>query len=100
MLDEAVVTLFAAPNSYTGEDVVEIAAHGAPVLLEFLVRQCCAGGARLAEPGSLPSARSRPGIDLTQAEAVNDLIGSVYAGAGEGRRAADGRVAGLSPSRR
>ena len=51
MLDEAVVTFFAAPNSYTGEDVVEIAAHGSPVLLEYIVRQCCAGGARLAEPG-------------------------------------------------
>src|ERR1035438_7324041 len=50
VLDQVVVTYFAAPNSYTGEDVVEIAAHGAPVLLEYIVRQCCAGGARLAEP--------------------------------------------------
>lgn len=78
VLDEAVVTLFAAPNSYTGEDVVEIAAHGAPVLLEYLVRQCCAGGARLAEPGEFTQRAFLAGrIDLTQAEAVNDLIGSV-----------------------
>jgi len=77
VLDEAVVTLFAAPNSYTGEDVVEIAAHGSPVLLEVLVRQCCAGGARLAEPGEFTQRAFLAGrIDLTQAEAVNDLIAS------------------------
>ena len=77
VLDEAVVTLFAAPNSYTGEDVVEIAAHGSPVLLEVLVRQCCARGARLAEPGEFTQRAFLAGrIDLTQAEAVNDLIGS------------------------
>jgi tRNA modification GTPase len=78
VLDQAVVTLFAAPNSYTGEDVVEIAAHGAPVLLEYIVRQCCAGGARLAEPGEFTQRAFLAGrIDLTQAEAVNDLIGSI-----------------------
>jgi tRNA modification GTPase len=76
-LDEAVVTFFAAPNSYTGEDVVEIAAHGSPVLLEYIVRQCCAQGARLAEPGEFTQRAFLAGrIDLTQAEAVNDLIGS------------------------
>jgi len=72
-----VVTLFAAPNSYTGEDVVEIAAHGSPVLLEYIVRQCCVGGARVAEPGEFTQRAFLAGrIDLTQAEAVNDLIGS------------------------
>lgn len=77
VLDEVVVTLFAAPNSYTGEDVVEIAAHGSPVLLEHLVRQCCGGGARLAEPGEFTQRAFLAGrIDLTQAEAVGDLIGS------------------------
>src|ERR1700731_385222 len=50
-LDEAVVTFFAAPHSYTGEDVVEVAAHGSPVILETLVRQALKGGARLAAPG-------------------------------------------------
>jgi tRNA modification GTPase len=77
VLDECVVTYFAAPHSYTGEDVVEIAAHGSPVLLEYLVRQCCAGGARLAEPGEFTQRAFLAGrIDLTQAEAVDDLIGS------------------------
>jgi tRNA modification GTPase len=50
-LDEGVVTFFAAPHSYTGEDVVEVAAHGSPVILETLVRQALRGGARLAAPG-------------------------------------------------
>jgi tRNA modification GTPase len=77
VLDECVATFFEAPHSYTGEDVVEIAAHGAPVLLEYLVRQCCAGGARLAEPGEFTQRAFLAGrIDLTQAEAVGDLIGS------------------------
>ena len=77
VLDQVVVTFFAAPHSYTGEDVVEIAAHGAPVLLEYLVRQSCAGGARLAEPGEFTQRAFLAGrLDLTQAEAVNDLIAS------------------------
>jgi tRNA modification GTPase len=51
VLDEAVVTYFQSPHSYTSEDIVEIAAHGSPVLLDHLLRQCIAAGARLAEPG-------------------------------------------------
>ena len=74
-LDEAVITWFAAPHSYTSEDVVEIAAHGAPVILEFLVRACIAAGARLARPGEFTERAFLAGrIDLTQAEAVRDLI--------------------------
>ena len=77
VLDECVVTYFAAPNSYTGEDVVEIAAHGSPVLLDYIVRQCLVGGARLAEPGEFTQRAFMAGrIDLTQAEAVGDLIES------------------------
>jgi tRNA modification GTPase len=77
VLDEAVVTTFAAPHSYTSEDVVEIAAHGAPVLLDALVRQCIARGARLAEPGEFTQRAFLSGrLDLTQAEAVQDLIES------------------------
>src|ERR1700739_51660 len=73
--DEAVVTFFAAPNSYTGEDVVEVAAHGSPVILDTLVRQALAGGARLATPGEFTQRAFLSGrIDLTQAEAVHDLI--------------------------
>ena len=74
-LDEAVVTLFEKPHSYTSEDIVEIAAHGSPVLLNHLLRQCLAGGARLAEPGEFTQRAFLSGrLDLVQAEAVNDLI--------------------------
>ncbi len=74
-IDEAVVTLFAAPNSYTGEDTVEIAAHGSPVVLDLLLRQAIRGGARLAEPGEFTQRAFFSGrLDLTQAEAVRDLI--------------------------
>jgi tRNA modification GTPase len=77
VLDEAIVTFFQAPHSYTGEDVVEIAAHGSPVLLEYLLRQCCANGARLAEAGEYTQRAFLAGrLDLTQAEAVRDLIDS------------------------
>jgi len=73
--DEAVVTWFAGPRSYTGEDVVEIAAHGSPVLLDWLLRRCIAGGARLAEPGEFTQRAFLAGrLDLTQAEAVGSLI--------------------------
>jgi tRNA modification GTPase len=74
-LDEAVVTYFEKPHSYTSEDIVEISAHGSPVLLDHLVRQCLAAGARLAEPGEFTQRAFLSGrLDLTQAEAVNDLI--------------------------
>src|ERR1700735_3209635 len=74
-IDEAVVTWFAAPNSYTAEDLVEIAAHGSPVVLDLLLRQALVLGARLAEPGEFTQRALLSGrIDLTQAEAVRDLI--------------------------
>src|SRR5579862_5300515 len=74
-IDEALVTFFAAPNSYTGEDLVEIAAHGSPVVLELLLRRALELGARLAEPGEFTQRAFFSGrIDLTQAEAVRDLI--------------------------
>ncbi len=74
-LDEAVATFFQAPNSYTREDVVEIAAHGSPVVLEALVRAAIAQGARIARPGEFTERAFLSGrIDLTQAEAVRDLI--------------------------
>ena len=75
LLDQAVVTFFQAPTSYTSEDVVEISAHGSPVLLQFLLRSSVANGARLAEPGEFTQRAFLSGrLDLTQAEAVNDLI--------------------------
>jgi len=74
-LDEAVVTFFEKPHSYTSEDIVEIAAHGSPVLLDHLLRQCLAAGARLAEPGEFTQRAFISGrLDLTQAEAVHNLI--------------------------
>jgi tRNA modification GTPase len=75
VVDEAVVTYFEAPHSYTAEDVVEIAAHGSPVVLEFLLRRALALGARLADPGEFTHRAFLSGrLDLTQAEAVRDLI--------------------------
>lgn len=77
VLDEAVVTWFEAPHSYTSEDIVEIATHGSPVLLDYLVRQAVSAGARLAEPGEFTQRAFLSGrLDLTQAEAVHDLIES------------------------
>lgn len=74
-VDAGVVTYFAAPHSYTGEDVVEIAAHGSPVVLEWMVRRAVALGARPARPGEFTErAFLNHRIDLTQAEAVRDLI--------------------------
>jgi tRNA modification GTPase len=74
-IDEAVVTFFAAPNSYTTDDLVEIAAHGSPVVLDLLLRRALELGARLAEPGEFTQRAFLAGrLDLTQAEAVRDLI--------------------------
>ncbi len=74
-IDEAMVTWFAAPNSYTGDDLVEIAAHGSPVVLDLLLRRSLALGARLANPGEFTERAFLAGkLDLTQAEAVRDLI--------------------------
>jgi tRNA modification GTPase len=74
-IDEALVTYFAAPNSYTSEELVEIAAHGSPVVLDLLLRRALSLGARLAEPGEFTHRAFVSGrLDLTQAEAVRDLI--------------------------
>jgi tRNA modification GTPase len=74
-IDEAVVTFFGAPHSYTAEDLVEIAAHGSPVVLELLLSSALKLGARLAEPGEFTQRAFLAGkLDLTQAEAVRDLI--------------------------
>ncbi len=74
-VDEALLTWFAAPRSYTGEEVVEIAAHGAPVVLQMLVQRAVDAGARLARAGEFTERAFLNGrLDLTQAEAVRDLI--------------------------
>jgi tRNA modification GTPase len=74
-VDQVVVTFFAAPRSYSAEDVVEIACHGSPVVLRFALERACEHGARLAEPGEFTLRAYLNGrIDLPQAEAVRDLI--------------------------
>jgi tRNA modification GTPase len=76
-IDEVVVTYFANPHSYTTDDVIEIAAHGSPVVLRQIIEMAVAAGARLAEPGEFTMRAFLNGrIDLTQAEAVRDLIES------------------------
>jgi tRNA modification GTPase len=77
-IDQAVVTHFPAPHSYTGDDVVEISAHGSPVVLDAIVRAAVAAGARLANPGEFTfRAYLRGRIDLVQAEAIGELIDAV-----------------------
>src|ERR1700720_857402 len=76
-IDEVVVTYFAKPHSYTTDDIVEISAHGSPVVLRHIVELSLARGARLAEPGEFTMRAFLNGrLDLTQAEAVHDLIES------------------------
>jgi tRNA modification GTPase len=74
-LDETICTYFQAPHSYTGQDVIEISAHGNPVLLHGLVSAALHAGARLAAPGEFTLRAFLNGKrDLVQAEAVGDLI--------------------------
>jgi tRNA modification GTPase len=76
-IDEVVVTYFAKPHSYTTDEIVEISAHGSPVVLRHIVELSLALGARLAEPGEFTMRAFLNGrLDLTQAEAVRDLIDS------------------------
>jgi tRNA modification GTPase len=73
--DHVIVTFFPAPHSYTGDDVVEMSAHGSPVVLRGIVDAAMAHGARLAEPGEFTLRAFLNGrMDLMQAEAVADLI--------------------------
>lgn len=74
-LDEAVISLFRSPRSYTGEDVVEISCHGSGYILQTLLSACIDLGARMAKPGEFTQRAFLNGkLDLTQAEAVADLI--------------------------
>lgn len=76
--DQVVVIHFPAPHSYTGEDVVEISAHGSPIVLQSILRAAVVAGARLAEPGEFTLRAFLHGkLDLIQAEAVADLIDAV-----------------------
>ena len=74
-IDEVVVTVFRAPRSFTGEDVVEISSHGGVYLVRRILRACCENGARPALAGEFTKRAFLNGkLDLTQAEAVADLI--------------------------
>ena len=74
-IDQGIAIYYAAPNSYTGEDVLELQAHGGPALLQILLTRCLSLGARQAEPGEFTRrAYLNDKMDLAQAEAVADVI--------------------------
>ncbi|MBO4475759.1 MAG: tRNA uridine-5-carboxymethylaminomethyl(34) synthesis GTPase MnmE [Bacteroidales bacterium] len=81
-LDEVLVSIFRAPHSYTGEDMVEISCHASPYIVSTLLERLCAQGARPAEPGEFTCRAFTSGkMDLAQAEAVADLISAQSAAA-------------------
>jgi len=76
-IDEGLVLYFPAPHSFTGENIVELQAHGGPIILDMLLQRCCELGARPARPGEFSERAFLNGkIDLSQAEAIADLINS------------------------
>jgi len=75
ILDQGIALVFAAPHSFTGEDVLELQGHGGPAVLHLILKRCLALGARPAEPGEFTRrAFLNDKLDLAQAEAVADLI--------------------------
>ncbi len=77
LIDEVVVSIFRGPKSYTGEDVAEISCHGSPLIHQQVIEACISRGARLAKAGEFTQRAFLAGrLDLTQAEAVADLIAS------------------------
>ena len=77
VIDEVVVSIYKNPRSYTGEDLMEISGHGSPYVLQQIINACLKRGARLAKPGEFTQRAFLHGkLDLTQAEAVADLIAS------------------------
>ncbi|MEN3068704.1 tRNA uridine-5-carboxymethylaminomethyl(34) synthesis GTPase MnmE [Uliginosibacterium sediminicola] len=93
VLDEGLLLLFSAPHSYTGEDVLELQAHGGPVVMQMLLARCIALGATLAEPGEFTRRAFLNGkLDLAQAEGVIDLIdASTQAAARSAQRSLSGQ---------
>jgi len=91
-LDDGIALSFPGPASFTGEDVVELQAHGSPVVLQQLVARACALGARMARPGEFSErAFLNHKLDLAQAEAIADLIAAADARAARAaRRSLDG----------
>lgn len=77
LIDECVATVFRGPRSYTREDVIELSCHGSPYILEQVIQICIRGGARMANRGEFTMRAFLNGqLDLSQAEAVADLIAS------------------------
>lgn len=75
VLDSGLALYFSGPNSFTGEDVVELQGHGGQVVVDMILRECCLLGARIARPGEFSErAYLNNKIDLAQAEAIADLI--------------------------
>ena len=91
-IDQALVLAFAAPASFTGEDVIELQTHGSPVVLELILQRLVALGARRARPGEFSQrAYLNDRMNLTQAEAIADLIA---AGSAQAARAASRSLQG------
>lgn len=92
IIDDGIALYFRAPASYTGEDVVELQAHGSPAVLRALLERCCALGARPARAGEFSERAFLNGkLDLAQAEAVADLIAAAdQRAARAARRSLDG----------
>ncbi len=81
-VDSGILLFFPGPNSFTGEDVLELQGHGGPVVMQMLLARCLDLGARLAEPGEFSRRAFLNGkMDLAQAEAVADLIDAATASA-------------------
>lgn len=95
-IDEAIALVFKAPKSYTGEDVVELSCHGGLYIIKRVLRAVLSHGARMAEPGEFTRRAFENGkIDLTQAEAVMDLISANGEQAARAAMSAmEGRLAG------
>ena len=75
VLDEGIALYFPGPNSFTGEDVLELQGHGGPIVLDMLLQRCLELGCRLARPGEFSErAFLNDKLDLAQAEAIADLI--------------------------
>jgi tRNA modification GTPase len=75
VIDSGIIIYFQAPNSFTGEEVLEIQGHGSPIVLQMLIKECIKLGARIAEPGEFSRRAYLNGkIDLIQTESIIDLI--------------------------
>ncbi len=75
VLDQGIALYFQGPNSFTGEDVLELQAHGGPIILDLILQSCIQAGARIARPGEFSErAFLNDKLDLAQAEAIADII--------------------------